>query len=107
EGDRLAARGPGLLGDTLADDRGCGPVAAVLDRLAHIGFQGRCAGEHLVARRRNDLRVNVAIRPRDHQAIRALESDAHPCPATAARASDLLVHVLFSDSSSTTSSSFP
>src|SRR5438034_4614784 len=94
EGDRLDARGFGLLGDTLADDGGRRPVAAVLDRLAHVGFQRRRACQHPVARRRNDLRVNVAIRPRDHQPIRALEGDAHPSPATAAHASDLLVHVV-------------
>src|SRR5690349_13016473 len=66
------------LGDALADDhRGC-LVAAILQILAHIRLERRCAREHLVARRRDELRVDVAVRAADRQPRRTLLGDTHP-----------------------------
>src|ERR1700758_1525711 len=92
EGDRVDARALGLGGDALADDRGRRLVATVLHVLAHLGLERRRAGEHLVARRRDDLRIDVAVRPSDHQPVRALLGDAEPGFAAAAGSSVSLVH---------------
>src|SRR5690242_9930981 len=92
EGDRLDASRLSLLRDAFADDGGRRAVATRLHVLAHVRLERRRAGEDLVARRRDDLRVNVAVRPRDHQAVRALLGNAHPRLAAAAGTSVLLVH---------------
>src|SRR4029434_2596759 len=75
-----------------------GVVAAVLDVLAHFGLQRRSADQNLVSRRRDDLRINVVVRPGHYQPVRALPRDAHARPATAASPSVLLVHLSSSDS---------
>src|SRR5512139_3405143 len=92
ERDGLDAERLRLLGNAPADDRGRGLVAAVRDVLAHVGFECRRAGEHLVSRRRDDLRVDVAVRASDHQPRRTLQRDPQPGLAGAADSSFLLVH---------------
>src|SRR5512132_740045 len=52
ERDRLDAERLRAFGNALADHRGGRLVAAVLRVLAHFGLERRCAGQHLVARRR-------------------------------------------------------
>src|SRR5438034_828762 len=59
-------------------------VAAILQRLAHIGFERRSARKHFVTSRRNDLRINVRIRPADGEPRCALLRNANPrLPCTA------------------------
>src|SRR5262245_31493081 len=86
----LDAQRPRLLGDALADHLRGSLVAAVLEVLAHVGFRRRRAGQHTIAVRRDDLRVDVAVAAVDHQARCALLGDAHPGFAGAAAASFLL-----------------
>src|SRR5437764_8035082 len=93
ERDRVDASGLRLLRDALADQRGCRAVAAVLDVLTYIGLEAGSARQNLVTAWRDDLRVNVAVRPRDHQAVRALLGDAHPRLAAASCARFSLVHL--------------
>src|SRR2546427_3099836 len=57
--DRLNACVLRLRGDALADHRRGRAIAAVLQVLAHVGLERRGADEHLVSRRRDDLRVNM------------------------------------------------
>src|SRR5205085_9111682 len=78
ERDGLDAEGLRLLGDALADDRGGGGVAAVLDVLANVGLERRRAGQHLVASRRDDLRVDVAVRAAHRETDGTLLGDTHP-----------------------------
>src|SRR6185369_2272462 len=78
--------------DALADDRRGRLVAAVLDLLAELGFGGRRARQHAIAFRRDDLRVDVAVRPAHHEPRRAGERDADPRLAGAADAGLVLVH---------------
>src|SRR5205814_8342648 len=58
-----------LGGDALADQLGGLEVAAVLHLRAHFLFRRRSGGEHLVALRGSDLRVDVAVR--------AMHGEAH------------------------------
>src|SRR5205085_10046949 len=46
--------------------------------LADVGLEGRRAREHLVAGRRDDLRVDVAVRATHREADGALLGDTHP-----------------------------
>ena len=61
-------------------------------------FERGRAGEHLVAGRRDDLRVDVRVRPAYDQPVRALLRDAYARPAAAADSGVFLVHLRFSDS---------
>src|SRR5207253_4265431 len=81
----------GLVGDSFSDDGGGLLVATVLEVFSHIGFHCRGARKHLVAGGRNDLRVNVQIRPTHHQPVCALHGDAQPRLSTAPSSSVLLV----------------
>src|SRR5438552_3424582 len=96
ERDRVDAQRFRLLGDTFADDRCRRLVAAVLEVLPDVALDGGCAGENTVAFRRDDLRVDVAIRPADHQPGRTLLGDAQARLARAAYAGVFLVHGLIS-----------
>src|SRR4051812_21288989 len=78
ERDGLDAEGLRLLGDALAHDRSRRLVAAVLEVLAHVGLEGRRTGQHLVAGRRDDLRVDVAVRAAHREADGTLLGDTHP-----------------------------
>src|SRR5512132_2368449 len=60
------------IGDAFADDCRGRLVAAVLDVLAHVALGGRSARDHLVARRRDELRVDVAVRAAHDEPRRAL-----------------------------------
>src|SRR5664279_6428763 len=91
---RLDAERLRAVGDPLADQRRCRLVAAVLHVLAHFRFERRRAGEHLVAGRRDQLRVDVEVGAADDKPRRALQGDAHPRLAGAADSSLLLVHRL-------------
>ncbi len=93
ERDRFDAERLRPLGDALSDHRRGRLVAAVAHVLAHVGLDGRGAREHLVAGRRDDLRVDVAVRPGHDQPRRALLGDAHPGLAGAAASGFLLVHL--------------
>src|SRR5947209_13859597 len=78
ECDRIDAERLRFFGNALADDHGRRLVAAVLQVLAHVRFQRRRAREDLVAGRRDELRIDVAVRPADGQARRTLLGDTHP-----------------------------
>src|SRR5579864_6248595 len=80
------------LGDAFADHRRGSLVGAVPEILAHVGLDGRCAGEHLVASRRDDLRVDMRIRAADDEAHRALLGDAQPRLSRAADSSFPFIH---------------
>jgi hypothetical protein len=92
ECNRLDAQRLRALGDAAPDQRRGGLVAAVLDVLAHFRLERRGAGKHLVAGRRDDLRVDVRVRPVDGKPRCALLGDAHPGFAGAADSSSFLVH---------------
>src|SRR5882672_2846672 len=103
ERDRFDTESLRALGDP-PPDRGRGSlVAAIRNILAHVGFERRRACQYRVAGRRDDLRVDVAIRPAHDQSRRALLGNAHPGFAGAADSSLSLVHQI----SPITSSSFP
>src|SRR5215204_6348023 len=90
ERDRLDAERLRLLGDALPDDRRGVLVAAVREVLAQVGLERRGAREHLVAGRRDDLRVDVLVRAVDDESRRALLADADPRFPRAAHAGFLL-----------------
>src|SRR5690348_3378879 len=93
ERDGLDAERFRTLRDALADHGGGGPVAAVLHVVAHVGLERRRACEHLVARRRDELRVDVTVRAAHGETSRVLLGNAHPGFAGAADTSFLLCHV--------------
>src|SRR5687768_14103494 len=94
-----------LLGDALADRFGSALVAAVLELRAQVLLQAGSAGEHLVAARGGDLRIDVAVGAVHGQAHRADLADLEPGLARAAQSGGVLVdHGLVR---SLTSSSFP
>src|SRR5579862_219731 len=90
ERDRFDAERFRPLCDALADDRRGAACAAVLQLLAHVGFRRRCAREHLVARWRDELCINVRVRAAHGKPRRALLGDAKPRLARAAESSFLL-----------------
>src|ERR1700682_3020098 len=82
-----------FLRDALSNYGRRGFVAAVLQVFADVALERRRAGQNPVAGRSDDLRVNMAIRPADHQPVGALLGNARPGFAGAADSSVFLVHV--------------
>src|SRR5438309_1429812 len=92
ERDRLDAERLRAFRNALADRHRRRLVAAVRNNLAHLGLERRSARQHLVARWRDDLRVDVAIRAAHDQARRTLLGDPQSRLARAADAGFYLVH---------------
>src|SRR5690349_12600979 len=92
ERDGFDTRRLRALRDALADHRRSRLVAAVLQILAHVGFERRRADDHLVAGRSDDLRIDVAVRAADDEARGALLGNADARLSRAANSSFLLVH---------------
>src|SRR5689334_2589670 len=92
ERDRLDPQRPGLFGNAPADQRRRRAVAAIFRVLADLALERRRAGQHLIAVRRDDLRVDMAIGPADDQPVCPLLGDACPGFAGAAHTSFALVH---------------
>src|SRR5215831_8245751 len=92
ESDGFDAERLGLFGDALSDDRCARLVAAVLEILFHVGLERRSTGQYLVTGWRDDLRINVAVRPGHDQAVRPLLGDARAGLTGASDASLLFVH---------------
>src|SRR5688572_19332723 len=67
-----------LLGDSLADELGRLAVGAALQLPAHFLLQTRGGGDHLVAGRAGDLRVDMLVAPMHSEAHGSVLADADP-----------------------------
>src|ERR1700744_97629 len=96
ECDGLDTGGLRLFSDALADQRGCGGVAALASLAGELGthfsFDGRCGCQHLRAICRKNLSVDMRIGPMHCQPVHLQLGDLDPGLLCAARTRLLLIH---------------